>query len=252
MSKNGLIFGRAIFVLIIIVAFGVIIINEKGGTLFLNKAKNNINEYIDENYSQIKKDIKIEPIKYNNRAFTTKVVSKDNKNLFFYITYKDKKITDTYKQDYLEGKTFFTYLNKKLEDEISSKTKEKCKVKEISTLDKYTDNVKEKLLKEDNVINIKYYYIEKEIQINNWDKKTITDEIIYFIDKNTNNNINPKYYNIIITDSKDITKSIEISNITDNFINNDNKESIINDILNKNNSIELENSNIKYKYLNEK
>ena len=92
MNKNSLIFGRAIFTLFIIIAFGLIIVNEKGGKIFLPKATNKINTYIDENYNQIKEEIAIENIDYKNRTFTAKIISKQNKNLFFYITYKNKKI----------------------------------------------------------------------------------------------------------------------------------------------------------------
>lgn len=67
MSKNSLIYGRAIFTLIVIVAFGLIIVNEKGGKIFLPKATNKINNYINEKYSQIKEDISIEKIDYKNR-----------------------------------------------------------------------------------------------------------------------------------------------------------------------------------------
>lgn len=250
MSKNGLILGRALFTLIIIVSFGIIILNEKGGTLFLSKAKNNINTYIDENYSQIKDNIKIESVKYKDRSFTAKIVSKDNKNLYFYITYKDKKITDTYKKDYLEGNSYLTYIDNKLEDTIYNKTNQKCKVKAISTLDNYTETVRENILKENDLLTLKYYYIEKELQINEWNAKEISDEITKYISLNLSNNITPKYYRIIITDSKDVTKSIEISNITEEFINNNNEQTI-NDIINKNKSTELNNSKIEYKYLNE-
>ena len=250
MSKNGLILGRALFTLIVIVSFGIIILNEKGGSIFISKAKKNINAYIDENYNQIKDSISIESVKYKNRTFTTKIVSKDNKNLYFYIIYKNKKITDTYKKDYLEGKSYLTYIDNKLEDDIYNKTKQKCKVNAISTLDKYTEKVRENLMKENNLLSLKYYYIEKEIQINNWNAKNISDDITKFIYINLENNITPKYYKIIITDNKDVTKSIELSNITEDFINNNN-EKLINDIITKNNSIELRNSKITYKYLNE-
>lgn len=161
MNKNSLIIGRAIFTLFIIIAFGLIIVNEKGGKIFLPKATNKINTYIDENYNQIKEEIAIENIDYKNRTFTAKIISKQNKNLFFYITYKNKKIQDTYQKDYIEGKSILTYLNKKIEKEINDKTNIEYKVHEISTLDKYTDNVKEQIIKEENLLSLRYYYLEK-------------------------------------------------------------------------------------------
>ena len=44
-----------------------------------------------------------------------KVTNKLNKNHYFYITYSNKKITDTYKEDYLEGRTLLTKTSNNLE-----------------------------------------------------------------------------------------------------------------------------------------
>ena len=251
MSKNSLIFGRAFFFLIVFVIFGVIIVNEKGKELFLPKATNKINDYFDEKYSNIKEETKTSKVKYDINGFKMKVTSKNNNNLFFYIIYSNKKIKDTYKKDYYEGASLFKHINNKLEKEINKLTDNKCKVKNISSLDNYTEQVKERIINEENLLSLKYYYIEQEVTVNNMNSDTIYKEIESIINKNTKNKINPKYYNIIITDKNDITNSIKIMNITDSFINNADKMSIINDILNKNNSKLLENNHIKYKYLNE-
>ena len=233
LNKNQLIYGRAIFILIITVLFGLIIINEKGDKIFLPKATNNIKNYISENYTEIKDTIEIKNIKYKNMTFTAKIVSKENKNLYFYITYKKRKIKDTYKKDFLEGNSLLNYLNNKIENEIYKKTNIKYnKVNAISTLDKYTNNV------------------QKEIIIDNWEKESITNEIIKYIKINEENQINPKYYIFTIIDKKDKTKVLEISNINNTFITNNNKKQIIEDILNDNNSNLINDNNIKYEYLN--
>ena len=250
MNKNSLILGRALFLLIVIISFGIIIINEKGGKIFIPKVSNNINSYIDKKYTKIKDKLNIESIKYNNKVFTTKITSKENKHLFFYVTYKNKKISDTYKKDYQEGRTLLNHINKENEKTIYNKTNQKCKVFAISTLDKYTEKVRKELINEKNLYSLKYYYIEKELQINNWTPQDISNEITSYINLNIGNNIHPKYYKIIVTNNKDITNSIELSNITENFVSNDN-EKIINDIINKNVSNELKNSKIKYRFLNE-
>ena len=62
--------------------------------------------------------------------------------------------------------------------------------------------------------------------------------------------ITPKYYVITIIKADEITKSIRISNITDDFINLNNKEEIIDDILNEKETDRLEKSKITYKYEN--
>lgn len=250
MSKNSLIFGRALFTLVIIIIFGLIIINEKGGKIFLPKVTNKINDYINEKYNQIEKDIIIEKIDYNNKVFKAKIVSKHNNNLYFYIIYKNKKIYDTYKKDYIEGNSILNYLNKKIEKEINEKTNTKYKVYPIATLDKYTNNVKDNIIKEQELLSLKYYYLEKEITTDITSEK-ITNIITKYIKSNEENSIKPKYYKFIIINKNDSTNVIQISNITEEFVYIPNNEQIIKDILNKNNSILLEESKIKYKYLNE-
>ena len=250
MNKNSLIIGRAIFTLFIVIAFGLIIVNEKGGKIFLPKITNKINAYIDEKYHQIKEETSIEKIDYKNQTFKAKITSKQNKNLFFYIIYKNKKIKDTYKNDYVEGNSLLTYLNKKIEKDIYDKTSIKYKAHEISTLDSYTDNVKERIIKEENILSLKYYYLEKEITTE-LSSKIIIEEISKCIKINTEKNITPKYYKFVIINKNDSTNVIEISNITEDFVNNNNNEQIITDIINKNKSQMINDSKIKYKYLNE-
>ena len=62
-----------------------------------------------------------------------------------------------------------------------------------------------------------------------------------------NNHITPKYYEITVTNKKEITTAVKISNITEDFLVNGNSETIISDILNKK---EISNSEITYQYQN--
>lgn len=247
MNKNILILERGIFTLLIITLLGLIVVNEKGGELFSPKINEKINIYIDENYSNIKNNIKLSPIEYNNKTFKTTIKSKENDNHYFNITYSKGKITDTYITDYKEGKNLLNHIEESISKEISNKTNIKCIINMTTTLDNYSEKIQERLIDEDNLINLKVYYIEKELIIKEWNNETILKEITNFIDNMNKNNIEPKYYKIIITEEKDITNSIEINNITNDFINDKNKSIIINDILNNK---ELENSNITFKYLN--
>ena len=119
-SKNSLLLGRGIFIIFTIVALGLIVMNEKGGSLFLNKIDKQLENHFETNYQDIKNNVIVKEAKYKEGLFQKKIVSKENNNLFFYIEYKDKKITDTYTKDYKEGKTLFNYLNKELEKEIKN------------------------------------------------------------------------------------------------------------------------------------
>lgn len=247
MNKNILIIERGIFTLLIVTMLGLIVVNEKGGDIFSPKIEKKINTYIDNNYSNIKNNIELGKIEYNNKTFTIRVKSKENKNHTFNITYNKGNITDTYKTDYKEGKKLLAHIENIIKEEIYNKTNIECSIHTTTTLDNYSEKIQERILKEDNLIDLKIYYIEKELMIENWNNESILKEITSFIESIDKYNIEPKYYKIIITDVKDITNSIEINNITKDFINDKNKDIIINDILNNN---ELENSKITFKYLN--
>ncbi len=224
--------------------------NEKGGEIFAKKATANIKEYINSNYNEISNNIKIESPKYYSGTFKSKIYSKDNKNHFFYILYKKGKISDTYKKDYLEGKSILTYKNNILKKEIKDLTDINCLVKEVTKLNNYTKEVQKEIITKDNLLQLKYYYLEYDIKVNNWNENSISEEIIKNINIFNKNKITPKYFNITITSTKNITKSIKIMNIKESFINNEQNKNIIKDILNNNDSNLLKENNISYKYLN--
>lgn len=244
MNKNSLIIGRAIFTLFVIISFGLIIMNEKGGEIFTPKIKEKIEEYLNTNYSDIKSTIN--EINYKNNKYKAKVIS-NNKS--FYVTYYKGKITDTYEEDYILGKETLKNKEKEIEKIIKKKTNLDCKAKFIKTINEYSEKVQNKIINED-ISNLKVYYIEKELLINNFNSKEIIYEINKFINTLLSNNITPKYFIIKIQDKNDIINEIEISNIDETFINNINSELIINDILKNNNSQLLRENNISYKYLN--
>ncbi len=241
---------RSIFFLIIFVAFGVIVVTEKAGPLLAPKIQTKINEYVNTNYSDIKNSINIDKIKFDKSTYTVKVTSKKNKNLYFYVYYKNKKITDTYKKDYLKGNSLLSNIEKQLKKEISNKTTLSCNIEIISTLDNYTTKVQERIINEDDLLSLKFYIVKEELTINNWSSKEITNTINNFLIQISSKNIIPKYFEITITNKNDITESIKITNLTTDFINNPYKEQIIDDIINDNNSLILKQSKIKYKYLN--
>lgn len=222
--------------------------NEKGGEIFKGKISEKLNSYLETNYSNLK--IAKEEIQYNNKEFTQKITSSTNKNLYFYITYKNKEIIDTYKEDYEEGNSLLTYLNKKLEEEIKKRTNIECKVHSINKLNEYSEKVQERLMKEDNLLELKYYYVEKEFTIKEWTKENITEEISKFLKEMQDENITPKYYEIIITKEDEITTSIRISNLTESFLELEEKEEIIQNILEDKNSNLLKENKISYEYEN--
>ena len=247
-KQKKLVLERSIFVLIIFVAFGVIITTEKMGGLLIPKVTKKLTNYIEDKYN--KDEFIYSKVDYKNTTYTMKVMSKENKNHYFYVKYYNKKIKDTYKKDYKEGNNLLKYLNNKLKKDIMKKTTTSCDVIINSKLNEYTDAVRNRIIKEDNLLELKFYTIKKEITVNDWNSKTINTEINNLIDNYKNNGITPKKYIIIITNKKDITESIEINNITEEFINNSSNKEIINDIINDKKSDLLKENKITYKYLN--
>lgn len=240
-KQKKLLLERGIFILIVFVALGTIVITEKFGNIMIPKATKKINSYIEEKYKDL--NLKTNEVTFKNTTYTMKVSSKENKNHYFYISYYNRKITDTYKKDYLEGKNLLTHIKKELNKSIKEKTNTSCEIEITSTLDKYSDSVKERIIKEDNLLELKFFIIKKELIIDTWDSETITNNINKFLNKFED--ITPKSYTITITNKNDITESIEIKNI-----NNKVDKNIINDIINDKKSDLLKENKITYKYLN--
>ena len=246
-KQRRLLYGQALFAILIIVAFGLIIINEKKTILLMPKAQEKLDNYIEEKYSEL--DINKGKITLKNDKYMMKITSKDNKNLYFYVTYKKDKITDTYKKDYLEGNSLLNKIKKDLESSILKDLKIKTKVEIDTKLNNFTEQIQEKILKED-IKKLKIYYIEFNITINKWDKENITKDINNMNNKIYSNDYNPKDINITITNNDDITESYKINNLTKEFINKESNNQIINDIINNKETNILKENKITFEQLN--
>ena len=178
MNKNNLLFARGLFTLIVIVTFGLIIMNEKGAELFSSQIENKMNQYLDSNYSSL--DFVKSKIKIDKTLFSMKISSKDNKHLYFTVSYQNKNIKDTYEKDYKEGTTLFNYLKEKQQTEIKEKTKEIVKVEPVTTLDQYSESVQKQIKKEDNLLSLGYYYIEKYHCIKVVNQETMMKSVIFY------------------------------------------------------------------------
>ena len=247
-KEKNLLLARNIFTFSIVIIFTIIIVSEKKETIMIPKIEKKINQYIEENYS--KEDLQQSKVIYKNDKYRMKVSSKKNKNRYFYVYYFKKNITDTYQEDYIKGKTILTNIEKKLQKEIKEKTNKTPIIEINTTLDQFTDSVAERILEEENLLELKIYTIKDELIIEKWNTKEITLEIENYISTYNKENITPKNYIITITNQNEITNSIEISNITSDFINNPRKEEIINDIIINRNSSLLKDNKIIYKYKN--
>ena len=247
-KQKKLLFARNIFFFFIIMIFTIIIMSEKKDTILIPKATKKIASYIEDKYNN--DDFKLGDVSYKNNKYTMKVSSKENNKRYFFIYYTKTGITDSYQNDYIKGESLLSNLKKDLEKSIKSIVNTKVTVEIPTTLDQYTDAVRERILNEDNLLELKFYIIKEELFIKEWDPVEIEKQIEQCITKYTNSNITPKSFTIIINNDNEITESIEINNLTTDFINNPSKIEIINDILNDNNSILLKTNKITYVYKN--
>ena len=233
----------SIFFMIVFVVLSTIIIKEKSNIIFLPKIESTLNNYIEKNYKGLELDKS--KIIYKNNQYKIKLMNKTNNNLYFYIKYSNKKITDTYQKDYIEGQSLIKHLNKKIEKTILEKTNNKYKVTINNTYNNFSNQVKEKLLTEENIESLKIYTLEIEFSTT-WDTTSILNKITETINNLEDNSIFPKNFTIIINDISDITKSVKINNLT----KNNDLNLIINDIINNKETSILSENKITYEYLN--
>lgn len=232
----------ALFFLVTFVLFGTIIIKEKQNIIFLPKIENSISKYMNDTYQDL--SLEKDKVTEENNVFTMKVKNIKNKNHYFYIKYSNKKITDTYKTDYLEGKTILNHLSTKLEKDIYKETNITYKVSFDNKFNSYSEKV-QKLLLEENIKTLKVYTIEKEITTS-WEINNITKTISDTMTTLEKKQFTPKNYTFIITNEKDITQSIKINNLKSSLINENKLQTIISDIISNNKSIILTENKITY------
>lgn len=236
--------------LIVMIVFGVTILNEEKSKILIPRVNDKLHSYLDNNYPELKNKVDTKKTIYKKDTYILKVFSKKNKNLYFYLKYKDKQTTSTYKTDYIEGKTLLTKISKDLKKEISKKLNYKVNIKINNKLNKFSKKVKQKILSEKNLTSLKIYDIYKDVEIDKLNTDNIYREIKKLKTDCDSKKITPKTYNFTITNKNDITESLEISNVSSDAIKSNDLKTIINDILNKNDSNILKKYNITYKYLN--
>lgn len=251
-QDKKLILGMAILFFITFVSLGTLVVTEKLAPYNTNKIKNNLKEYLNKNYPEEIDNFKLGKITYKLQVYKVKVTNKKNKELYFTITYNNKKIKDTYKKDYLEGKTLLSKLENDLEKKIKENLNINTKITFPLTLNKYTNKIKENIIN-NNLDELNIYNIK--ITINHSLKPENISNLITEINNKIQEihslNINPNHYTIVINNKKE-NKSLTIENLTDKTLNPENLTQIINYIMIEDeNSIGksiIEKNNIDYEY----
>lgn len=251
-QDKKLILGMALLFFITFVSLGTLVVTEKLAPYYTDKIKIKMEKYLNENYKEEIENLKLGKITYKTQTYTAKVTNKKNKDLYFNITYKNKKITDTYKKDYLEGKTILSKLETTIEKEIKENLNINTTITFPLTLNKYTKNIQQNIINNNieqlNIYNIKFN-INSSLQTE--EISTLVAQIINQIQNIHTLNINPNYYTIKINSKKE-NKSLTIKNLTEKNLNQENLTQIIYYIMIEDensigNSI-IKDNNIKYEY----
>ena len=249
-EQKKLTLSMAIFTFIIFVSFGVIILNEKSAPYFAPKIEKKLIDYLKTEYKDEYNDFDIGTTIYSKTKYNLKVTAKKNKNLYFNIFYDNKKITDTYEKDYKQCKTLLNSITKKIEDELKNKYNQDFNIIMSKSLDEYSKQIQDNLILKNDLKSLKIYTLETTIT-SKWNTNDIGSKIIKLNNNLKEENLTPKSYNITIINSKDATKSVKISNLTTEIIEDSTLlSSIISDIIKNENSKLLKQNNITYKYFN--
>lgn len=244
-QDKKLILGMALLFLITFVSFGTIVVTEKLAPFFTDKIKTKFETYIEKNYKDDKNNLTIGKITYKNQQYKAKISNKKNKNWYFYITYQNKKIKDTYKEDYLEGKTLLTSIERKIEKKVKDELNQKVTITFPLTLNKYTNQIKENLIS-NNLKEIKTYDITLTITTPTLTTENINKELEKRIQELYQIDIYPNHYTIKIN-SKD--EKLTLTNLTEKTMKKEYRTQIINDIINNTNSNIIKENNITYNYV---
>lgn len=243
-QDKKLILGMALLFFITFVTLGTLVVTEKLAPFYTDKIEKKFINYINKNYKDEKENFKIGKITYIATVYKVKVTNKNNKDLYFTMTYQNKKIKSTYKKDYLEGKTLLNKTKTNLEKKIKKNLNIDAKITFPLTLNKYIDSIKEDIINNENT-NI--YNIEYEItnKLSLEEIPYITNEISKITTSLNDLNITPNYTTISI---KGNNKSLTLKNLTNKTLQSNYLNQIITNILTGNNLESLKENNLSYEY----
>lgn len=243
--KNKLVLEMGIFFIIVFGLFTYIVLNEKKHVILLPKVEEKLNKYIDNNYSKEKINLNISKAKYDisDETYKIKLTNSKNKNLYFYVSYKNKKITSTYEKDYKEGKTLYKNFNNTYQKQVKYKN---SKIIFPKKLDSYPSTVYEKIIN-NKIKTLPIYNTTTELTVKSHNEETLVKSINKFYLKIKKLGYNPKEYNFTIVDQNDLTFIVKVSNLDNNLIEN-NLNEIIRAIIGNDKNI-MKKYSIKYEYL---
>ncbi len=248
MSKNKLMLEMSIFAIFLFTACTFLVINEKKNEYLIPKIDQKLKEYVKEQYPNLTKEINIRKTTYHKKkaAYFMRIENKKNKDLYFIVHYKNKKITSSYKTDYLEGKTLLSKLENELEAQLRNKVNNKITLHFTQKLNEYNYSIYDRIISNDHIQELSIYNINAELESNDFQINSLVTSISNFYHFINHEDYHPNYYQLRIIHSKNITKEIKLKFLNEKLITQ-NLEEIIEGIIQKNPTISSKFS-IKYEY----
>lgn len=215
-KMNRLMIGQALLFGLVIIFFGIIIVNEKVPSLKSKNVEEDINLYYEDNYHDL--DVSKGDLKYNkdDNSFSITYYDKNYKELNFAITYTNNKITDNYKENYVKGKDVLKRASKdvldKYKDIFSNTNYEKIKV-EFKDLDEYSKAEAIDIL-EGNIYNTGYYSVSYYVKVDSLDEVYLNNLINSFNTIAADNGLVTNNYSVTF-DNNGIIKIVEGGNFNE-------------------------------------
>ena len=209
-KMNRLMIGQALLFGLVIIFFGIIIVNEKVPSLKSKNVEEDINTYFEENYNDL--DVSKGNLEYNkdDNSFSITYYDKDYKELNFTITYLNNKITDNYKENYVKGKDVLKRASEdildKYKDIFSNTNYENIKV-EFKDLDEYSEAEVIDIL-EGNIYNTGYYSVSYYVKVDSLDEVYLNNLINSFNTIAADNGLVTNNYSVTF-DNNGIIKIVE-------------------------------------------
>ena len=215
-KMNRLMIGQALLFGIIIVFFGIIVVNEKMPSLKVKNVTRDINNYYEEKYSTL--DVRSGDLKYNeeDNSYSITYYDRDYNDLNFTIKSTNNKITDNYEENYVKGKNVI----EKCEDLVLEKYNEVFKntnyqnIKvDFKDLDQYSDAEVVDIL-EGNIYNTGLYSVSYYVKVDSLDDVYLSNLVNSFNSISTSNGLSTNNYSVTF-DNNGIIKLVEGGNFNE-------------------------------------
>ena len=215
-KMNRLMIGQALLFGIIIVFFGIIVVNEKMPSLKVKNVTRDINNYYEEKYSTL--DVRSGDLKYNeeDNSYSITYYDRDYNDLNFTIKSTNNKITDNYEENYVKGKNVI----EKCEDLVLEKYNEVFKntnyqnIKvDFKDLNQYSDAEVVDIL-EGNIYNTGLYSVSYYVKVDSLDDVYLSNLVNSFNSISTSNGLSTNNYSVTF-DNNGIIKLVEGGNFNE-------------------------------------